>query len=91
MLASFGVLNMFDSRGTTPVFYDQHVLLNDDKSPSCLENFDVRISHPAFYGFQIKAKKETKKIEEQEQAIDVRRATEVGYYELNYVKHEMNE
>ena len=67
---------MFDSGETTPVFYDQNVLPNDDESPSCLENFDVRISHPVFYGFKFKAKEEAKKTEEKEQAIDMRRATE---------------
>ena len=58
---------MFDSGGSTPVFYGQKFRPNDDDHAPYEEGFDVRISHPACYGFQFEVKKRMKKPENEDQ------------------------
>ena len=70
------IIAMFNSGGTTPVFYGHNVLPNDAVNASQVETFDVRISHPACYGFQLELLKESKKIEGREQPMYIKNVTQ---------------
>lgn len=67
---------MFDSRVVTPVFYGKDVWSKDTEDPSSQKNFDVRISHPACYGYYVEEEGDFKRVEDQEQPVDIKKAVE---------------
>ena len=67
---------MFDSRVVTPVFYGKDVWSKDLEDTSSQKHFDVRISHPACYGYYIEDDMDSKRAEDQEQPVDIKKAME---------------
>ena len=78
---------MFDSRVVTPVFYGKDVWSKDPEDTSSQKKFDVRISHPACYGYYVEEEGDFKRVEDQEQPVDIKKAVEstFSYAQLQFL------